>query len=219
MDVREHTAEGIYYYETTFASPRDAELPLVVAFHGRGGAPQRPEGLYYGVREPMRLIVPRGPRALGDGFAWFDANATEEAGVLAEQQREASDRIAALVASVADRHPTRGARVATGFSQGGAIALALAVRHSELLTHAFPLASFMPGELVPAAPPARIPIRLMHGRGDPVVPFVPTAHLADTLRARGYDVELHTFDTTEHVTTAEMAALLHRWLGAAITPR
>ena len=217
MDVREHTAEGIYYYETTFASPSDAALPLVVAFHGRGGAPFRPEGLYYGVREPMRLVVPRGPRPLGGGFAWFEANATDDPWDVAAELRAAAERIATFVAALAERHPTRGARIATGFSQGGAVALALAVLHPGSVTHALVAAAFMPEALLPRGPPpARAPIRMMHGTGDPTVPFAPTRSLADALRSRGWDVELEAFHTTEHVMTEAMGERLHRWLTDAL---
>lgn len=217
MGVREHTAEGIHYHEQTWDAPEGAELPLIVAFHGRGGAPHVPLGRYYGVTAPVRLVVPRGPLELGGGYAWFEANATASPERLARDLAAGAARVAAFYQRILERHPTRHARIASGFSQGGAVVFALAILYPHLLTDAFPTAGLFPEALVPGGPPARCtPIRAMHGTADPTVPLAPTAQLIERLRALGYDVELRTFEGVGHEMSPQMDAQLHAWLEAAL---
>ena len=213
MGDREHEESGIQYHEVVHGAPDDAELPMIVSFHGRGGTPHVPDGSFYGVSRPVRLIVPRGPARVGEGYAWYDAGLASGADRIAAELTAATARIAAFVERVRARHPTAGAPIATGFSQGGMLTLALALRHPELLRAAFPVAAWIPDALVPdELARHQVLIRMMHGAADEVVPSEPTVRLVDRLRGAGWDIELRTYESVAHDTSAVMTAQLHQWL-------
>jgi len=135
-----------YLERVTAGAGPDERLPLVVAIHGLGDRPERFVNLFDGFETPVRLVVPRAPRAWGDGYTWFplrDPTAGEGEGVVDGLLRSAS-LIAQLIESVGSQRPTRGTAVVTGFSQGGALSFVLAVKHGELVRLAVPIGGWLP---------------------------------------------------------------------------
>ena len=203
VQVREHTLFGMRLTEVILGDATlDAELPLMVRFHGRGDRPHIPGG-DHSRTEPMRLLLPWAPEKLGDGFTWFPLSITERKHpkVLGHYIREGSDRVSKVIRGFMERRPTRGRALAAGFSQGGMMTFALAIRYPEILDGAFPVAGWLPMFLVEevhAKGRSYPPIRAMHGKGDPVVPVEPAVELVRELRALGLDATMELFDCDEH---------------------
>jgi phospholipase/carboxylesterase len=191
------------------SADRESRLPLVVAIHGYGGGPDDLLGLVQSCGLPVRVVAPRGPEPVGDGYSWFsiDRGPTSDPDGIARS----ADRIAALIRELG--RPTVGEPVVTGFSQGGILSFAVAVRHPTLVGTAIPLAGDLPESLFPTTLATDHPvIRAFHGADDTVVP-IPRAvvsHLA------GWSAELTVFPDTAHTVNAGMRDGLCRAIADAV---
>lgn len=224
-DVRSAVFEGLWYAEIVIGEvDPDAPLPLVVALHGRGDRPRLPDGPFLRTPTPMRIVVPRGPLALGTGFAWARQSVTRgRPDELADELVPVVDRLARLVEHVRSTRPTRGTPVATGFSQGGILSWMLALAHPESVGGALVIAGWVPPrafpEAIPGVPRRCAPVRALHGTADPIVPIAGTRVAAEAARALGCDVELVEVEGVAHTVTPEMNARLEAWLEAALDER
>ena len=222
VQVREHRVLGYRVTEVVLGRAAiDAELPLVVRFHGRSSRPHIPSG-DFSAASPVRLMLPWAPEKLGDGFTWFPLSVTERKHrkVLGHYVRERADEFAKVLAFFLLQRPTRTVdgpggepsqprALVAGFSQGGIMAFALALRHPALIEAAFPMAGWLPEFFVNEAVTPKVaypPIRAIHGRGDPVVPAEPAVRIVDMLRDLGLDATIELFPWDEHSTSAEMWA-------------
>jgi len=211
---------GFEVLEVILGDPEDDEaVPLIVALHGRGGQAVWPQPVLLGLPVSVRVAVIRGPIASGGGFGWFDlhyGSASDEQ--MVEAIGTVTDRLAVAVNALIARRPTSGKAIVYGFSQGGALAFGLAVRHGNIVGAAFPCAAWFPSELVPVpmtAPAA--PIHALHSRDDSVIPVGAARGAVEGLRVSRVSAELHEFDGAGHMMSAEMDAQLHEWLGDAVT--
>lgn len=177
-------------------------LPLVVAIHGMGDRPERWRGVLDELPGPVRLVLPRAPEPYGEGFTWF-AYPPRSVEAMSGEIERAADRLASLLAKLRAERPTRGKPIVLGFSQGGFLSFALAVRHGDAIAVALPVAGGLPPPLWPsgAAAPGQAPIFAFHGTADAMVPIGPTRDAVARLTSLGFRVELkehpgvaHTFD-------------------------
>lgn len=214
LNVTQHEAGGLTYYEVLpeGVSP-DAELPMVVFFHGRGDYPRPPKGAFLGLEAPVRLILPQAPTRLGKGFTWLPVSARNgESDALVRSLLRVSDHVAEFIQEVRWRHPTWGTPVVSGFSQGGMISFALGVYHPEVVGAAFPVAGWLPPSLRQGARwNGHPPIWAIHGTKDPILKYHRTENSVDEMRSRGFDVELESFPA-EHRMTRPMRVQLRDWI-------
>lgn len=215
---------------TVEVEPSKPATSSVVFLHGLGADGHDFESivphLVRGLRSSTRFVFPHAPRrpvSLNQGHvmpAWFDigphdlvrGEASDLPGV-----RAAADRVRALV----DREVARGVPsrhvVVGGFSQGGALAAYVALRHPQPLGGLVALSTFLPNNapLEAEAGPANrgIPAFVAHGTRDAVV----SPHLGRSLRDRlasvGCAVEWHEYPMG-HEVCLEQIADWSRWLGA-----
>ena len=193
LRVERHFAAGLEYL---VVEPRDtepdAELPMIVYLHGRGGRPVPPTSAYLGLETPIRLIIPRAPDPYGDGYAWMPVSAHHG------ESRSLNDAIDTQVATLTEaldrwrrRHPTRGRPIVTGFSQGGILATVLALREPGAISHAIPLSGWLPPSFAPSSVDrygTPVPIHHLHGADDPVLSAARSRAALTELRAKGYPV-------------------------------
>lgn len=199
----------------------DAPLPLVVALHGRGDRPRMPAGPFVRTSTPMRVLIPRGPLALGDGYAWGRYSVTAHRDdELAADLAITADRLARLVEHVRAERPTLGSPIVTGFSQGAILGWIAALRHPDSFGLALLVAGWVPPLLVPDGPAIPVThVRAMHGVDDPIVPVGPTREVAARLAQLGHDVELVEVEGGGHVVDEAMNARFEGWLEAALAER
>jgi phospholipase/carboxylesterase len=205
------------------AGPADAS---VVLMHGLGADGHDFETLVFELRLPaasaIRWVFPHAPIrpvTLNGGMpmrAWFDIfgldrrSREDEAGI-----RASAESVQALVQREKERGIPAGRIVLAGFSQGGAIALHVALREPEplagvlALSTYLPLRSTLPGEIHPAN--ATVPLFLAHGTADPIVPLTVAESSRETLLANGFAVEWHTYPMP-HSLCAEEVADIREWL-------
>lgn len=176
------------------------------------------------LRGGYRFVFPHAPIrpvTINGGLpmrAWFDIFSIERGGREDEAGIAAG---AAAVGALIDREVERGAAasriVLAGFSQGGALALHVALREPRGLAGVLALSGFLPLASSLAAQKsaanADLPVFMAHGRFDPVVGI----DLAELGRQRlveeGYRVEWRTYPIAHQVSAAEIADV-SRWLRA-----
>ena len=166
----------------------------------------------------LRFVFPHAPIrpiSLNGGLpmrAWYDIAGFD----LSQKQDEAGIRaslaeVAKLVAREVGRGVPASNLVLTGFSQGGAIALAAGVRHAQTraaigaLSTYLPIADMTAGERGEAN--AATPIFMGHGAFDPVVPQYLGERSRDQLREWGYRVDWHSYPMAHQVCPQEIDEL------------
>jgi phospholipase/carboxylesterase len=140
--------------------------------------------------------------------AWYDISQfgpgpEDEAGLRASQ---------ALVEALIDKEKKRGipaARiVVAGFSQGGAIALQTALRHSERLAGVLALSTYLPLaaklEKEKGAANRDVPIFMAHGQFDDIIPIVRAEQSRKALETLGYKIEWHAYPMPHSVCPEEI---------------
>jgi phospholipase/carboxylesterase len=170
----------------------------------------------------IRWVFPHAPAipvTINGGLvmpAWYDIRALD---LERRHDEEGIRRSAAQVVALVEREVERGVPseriVLAGFSQGGAIATHVALRHPEPLAGLVGLSTYLvladELERERSAANQRIPIFQAHGTLDPMVVYERGRSSRDRLRALGYEVEWHEFPMEHQVCLEEIEAL-GRWL-------
>ncbi len=199
-------------------TPQAARVLLLV--HGLGADERDLGGLlpYLDPEGRFLTVLPRGPVASPPGFAWYGPasgppeGATTDATLLSSLQ-ELDD----LLDQVCEEHgKDRGEAVVGGFSQGGALALALGLRASDRPHPAAVLAmsTYLPevdGLTYDWEAAASIPVLLEHGTEDPLLPIERGRAAAQTLEEHGAPVTYHEYPMA-HEVSVESVQQAHEWL-------
>lgn len=182
----------------------------VIAMHGRGDHPSRFAALFDGLPGPVQVVIPRAPHRIGpSSWEWMAPPEPGQVRAAEPMAREADALIEALPRLVTPR-PIAGGPVVTGFSQGGMIAYAMAVRHPEAVRAALPVGGELHRDLWPAPGGPTTRIHGFHGEIDQVVLVGPTRELVDALVAGGWPAELSVYPEVTHSIPPVMRADLHQ---------
>lgn len=210
-------AGNLHYVEIVVGDAKaDDELPMIVAIHGLGDQPRNFAHLFDNFTERARVILPRGiDPTQGGGWSWFPFRARDpDVDALGKGIGAAADEIATTIAVLQREKKTLGKPIVTGFSQGGMLSFAIAVRHPDLVAAALPIGGWLPPPLQPTtpAPKGAPPVRAFHGTDDNAVKYEPTRLGVEALKQHGWDAQLHTYEGVGHVITPE----IHRDLDDAL---
>lgn len=170
----------------------------------------------------MRFVFPHAPvRAVtvNAGMrmrAWYDILTIDsDRGHDAAGIDESLGQVAALIEREQRRGIAPNRVVLAGFSQGGAIALQLALRYPHRLAGLIVLSSYLlRADRIQAQAHAvnrGLPVFVAHGTMDPVVPFSMGESAAHTLRSLGYQVEWRSYPLA-HTISAEEIGHIAVWL-------
>jgi predicted esterase len=143
LEVRATAARTPILIVTPHGHDPDRPAPLIIALHGYGDRPENHPRVWGPAADDFGAIlaVPQGGRQVGGGFGW---SGVEEAEVVLDRVlREVDERF------VIDRSRI----VLAGFSQGAFLAMALGIRHPEMVTGVIPMAGAYVSE-IDAPPPA-----------------------------------------------------------------
>ncbi len=223
--VRQGQVLGIDYLEVVPEGFERAStpLPMLIFLHGRGDRPRTPTGPFMGLTEPVRLIIPRAPETLGNGFSWLPVSAHRgESPELIDGIEHTSAHLANAIEMLVNRHPTLGTPIVMGFSQGGMLSFALAVEHPEVVGAAFPLAGWLPPSLMPKGQRPHThypPIRALHGEDDPILPVERTELCTQELSDMGFDIQLETYEDVNHRMSRDMWRRLEKWVAFEVRKR
>jgi phospholipase/carboxylesterase len=170
----------------------------------------------------LRFVFPHAPVrpvTINNGMrmrAWYDIVEFSFEGTAGDRADAAgvAESVAQVEALLAREH-ARGVPperiVLAGFSQGGAIALAAALRRREPLAAIVALSTYLPllrqahEALVPEA--TRQPLFMAHGLHDPVVPCQAGQRSAALLREFGFRVDWHDYPMAHQVCAEEIGDL------------
>lgn len=194
---------GGYCYETVIANSSDesGSLPLVIGLHWSGSTPAELREVLSGIKEPVRLVLVQGPNIRREGFSfypvdpyYYDMDESRQRAV----QLEESARMAALAKEVSRRFQACGRPAMVGASQGGDLTYLLGLRHPDVVGLSIPLLATINQQLVPDRPARQIPIHVMHGIDDAIVPIETARSLAESAKAKGFEATLTEFVETGH---------------------
>ncbi len=204
-----------------------APAHAIVWLHGLGAdghdfAPVVPQ-LVDPAWPPLRFVFPHAPVrpvTINNGVpmrAWYDIRGMQ----IADRQDEAGIRASIeAVEELLAREVARGIApdklLLAGFSQGGAVALASALRHARRLAGVIGLSTYLPlADRIMAERSeanAGLPVFLCHGSEDAVVPEALGLLSRDTLQGAGYAVAWHSYPMAHQVCAGEIADL-RAWIG------
>lgn len=200
----------------------------IIWLHGLGADGHDFEPVAGEIRLPcaMRYIFPHAPMrpvTINGGFvmrAWYDI-AGQDIGARQDAAgiRASQAAVEALIAREVARGIAPHNIFLAGFSQGGAIALHIALRQSAPLGGVLALSAYLPlADSVPDEMQAgsRItPVFMAHGRSDSVVPYKLGVDSREALLALGCAVEWHEYAMPHSVCDAELRDI-ETWLSAQV---
>jgi polyhydroxybutyrate depolymerase len=179
----QHTYDQVGVARTYLVrAPADGKPPvaIVVMLHGHTGSAERLTGRSgkpapyrqwnaIADREGLLLVAPQGLNG-GDGKAgWNDCRADADSNPHSDDVAFVAGLITALRR---DYHMTTSNRVyVMGSSNGGQMALRLAIERPEMITAAAAVIASMPTRSECAAPTRFVPVLFMNGTRDPLMPF------------------------------------------------
>ncbi len=186
----------------------------VIWLHGLGadGHDFEPIVPELALEQPVRFVFPHAPLrpvTINNGMrmrAWYDifqfGGGPEDEGGIRASQKIVEELIAA----------EKGRKIVlAGFSQGGAIVLQTALRHSQALAGVLALSTYLPLaatlEAEAAAANRKIPIFMAHGQYDDIIPLARAEASRDALQRLGYAVEWHAYPMPHSVCAPEIAEL------------
>lgn len=198
----------------------------VIWLHGLGAdghdfEPIVPE-LDLGPDWPLRFVFPHAPVrpvTINGGMAmraWYDIISLEPGGAVDEDGIRDSRRILEDLVSRERERGIPGERiVVAGFSQGGAIAIDMALRSRASLAGLMALSTYLALPDAAAAWPGpdrqRLPVFMAHGRLDPVLPLALGQASREAIERAGYTVEWHEYRMAHGVCPEEVADI-RNWL-------
>jgi len=210
--------------------PKTGAKAAVIWMHGLGAdghdfEPVVPQ-LGLDPRAAVRFVFPHAPAipvTLNGGYvmpAWYDIkdadlkNRHDEAGI-----RESARRIEALIAREIERGVPARKIVLAGFSQGGAMAVHVALRHAQPLAGLVALSTYLVcGDKVDAelnSANRGIAVFAAHGTQDPMVRYERGTALRDKLAALGCDVTWREYPMP-HAVCLEEIVEIGAWLRARL---
>jgi len=205
--------------------PREPARAAVIWLHGLGADGHDFEPIVPALGldgRGIRFVFPHAPRipvTINMGMvmpAWYDIRNLEVGKRVADGGVEQS---AGKISALVEREVARGIPaekiVLAGFSQGGAMALYVALRHPERLAGVLALSCYLvDADTLPAeASDANkaTPILQLHGRNDPMVTLDIARRSRDRLRELGYAVEWQDYAMAHEVCLEEVQRI-GRWI-------
>ncbi|MEB2185983.1 alpha/beta hydrolase [Xanthomonas campestris pv. campestris] len=203
----------------------------VIWLHGLGAdgsdfAPMVPE-LVRPQWPALRFVFPHAPIrpiTINNGVrmrGWYDivgmdfAQRADKVGIA-----ESVAQVEALIANEQARGIAPDRILLAGFSQGGAVTLAVGLQRRVPLAGLIAMSTYLPD---PAAAASQLqpgalaqPLFMAHGSADPVVPYRAGEQSAQALQALGFTLEWHTYPMGHQVCVEEIDAL-RDWMQARFT--
>lgn len=190
----------------------DAEAPLVVMLHGRGADAYDLADLapMIDVAPGCRFVFPNAPRkfepypGMAMGWSWFDG--WPPAG---QSFFESRKLLLAFLGEITKRYPTPAGKVVlAGFSQGALMSFDAGFRTEVALAGVIGMSgAIFEGDLPDFAARKSLPVLVIHGSGDDVIPVLAARRARMLLGEHGIDPEYHEFPMAHQITAESMAVV------------
>lgn len=183
-------------------------LPAVVLIHGRGADAADLYDLAPMIGDGYRFLFPDAPREFEPmpgyrfGLTWFEGLPPEP-----ESFRQSREVMLKWLGQVSERYETPLSRfVIAGFSQGGVMALDCGLRIDPLPAGVVAMSGAFHETDPPDLSRARsVPVCMVHGTGDEVLPLSFARRARALLEESGVDVDYGEYPMAHHVTPESMA--------------
>jgi phospholipase/carboxylesterase len=220
------------YLPAVTIEPESAARASVIWLHGLGadGHDFEPIVPYLGLDAgaAVRFVFPHAPRrgvSINMGLimpAWYDIRSLERGGDLDEPGiADSAEKVRALISREGERGVPPERVVLAGFSQGGAIALHVGLRHTPPLAGILALSTYLlEGETLQsemAEASKSVPIFQAHGSADPMVAIEYGEASCRRLVELGCQVEWHVYPMAHEVSPEEIRDI-GRGLNARLAP-
>jgi phospholipase/carboxylesterase len=214
---------------TAYVPEGDGPFPTILAIHGFGANAHDLLGLApYLRRGETLMLCPQGPIGVGlpdqpgvvIGWAWFPLGGGRLPDI--GEFGRATRQLERFLDEALERYPIdRRKLVLLGFSQGGVMAYDLFLRQPERFAGLAALSSWLPPDLVAAASPSEahknLPVLVMHGTEDPMIPVERAQESRDALL--GYGVSLTYRELAMgHEISPDALRVLIEWLDDRVFP-
>ena len=202
-------------------APADDALPMVVALHEEHTRAETIASLFAHQEARTRLLAFRAPIVKSDtAAAWFPTLEEVHGDVDAYSRgiREVTERLAFTLTEAKKKRSTWGKPIVVGISQGGIVALELALTHPEHAGNVLVVGSILPRPLWPEKRDvdASYPkITFFHTLDDEIIRYADAQTFHDKLRSMGFPVRLKHF-AGPHDYTFAIRLKLHDDLQEAI---
>jgi phospholipase/carboxylesterase len=197
-----------YALSVPSGKPDDAELPLVFLLHGRGADANDLVDIAPLIDNNYRFIFPNAPEpfepspGFSFGYTWFDGWPAERDSFV--RSREVLLR---FIDEAVARYPTPpGKIVLTGFSQGGMMSLDVGFRTKQKLAGIVVMSGALNEQELPPLN-AEIPVLMIHGTQDDMIPVLAARRTRRILEQHGVLPEYHEFAMGHYVTPESMAVV------------
>ena len=199
----------------------------VIWLHGLGadGHDFEPIVPMLDLAQPLRFVFPNAPKravTINGGMemrAWYDIDPRAPLSGT-DDIRAAAIEIEELIDAEEQRGVARSKVVLAGFSQGGVVALHVALRSQTRLAGVMALSTYVHdhehvGEEVSFAS-VDMPIFMAHGQMDPMIPIARAITSREALDALGYRIDWRVYGMGHQVCPEEIADI-GSWLNARFT--
>ena len=202
--------------------------PVVIILHGLGTNADDMAPLAEKLKlPPCRFVLPDAPMHLPgypDGaYAWYDFQAHDRSHIL--KSREYLFKVMDRFSNDPNLRPAPGKTkeanpvILMGFSQGGVMSLEAGLNYKGKIAGIVSMSGYMPdpwATLTKAEAPFGLPILLVHGTEDKVVPVEGSRHVAESLKQAGYtSVTLKEFPMG-HTILPESVEAVREFLGTLL---
>jgi len=212
--------------DTVVIEPQSAHKASVIWLHGLGADGHDFEPIVPELRLPnehgIRFIFPHAPKrpvTINGGMvmrAWYDIRMLNLSLLEDENSiRESSDILNSYIDDEINAGVTADKILIAGFSQGGAIALFAGLRYPQKLAGLLALSTYLPLpdqlKVETTNANSEIPLMMMHGTFDPIVPVFQGHRSRDLLQQAGYSIEWREYPMQHAVCSQEINDISY-WL-------
>ena len=197
-----------YVLRTPAGRDDSDELPLVIMLHGRGADANDLADLAPYVGPRFRFVFPNAPKPFEPmpgypfGYTWFDGWPAERNSLL-----ESRTLLLQFIDEIIAKYPTpKGKVILSGFSQGGLMSIDVGFRTSVELAGIVVMSGAVYEEDLPPFRPD-IPMLMVHGTEDDVIPALVAHRARRVLEDHGVDVDYREFAMGHQVSDESMSAV------------
>jgi len=183
-------------------------LPLVFVLHGRGADARDLADLAPMMGSGYRFIFPNAPEPFEPapgfqfGYTWFDGWPAEPNSI-----KKSRNLLIIFIDEILERYATPpGKVIMSGFSQGGLMSLDVGFRIKEKLAGIVVMSGGLYEEDPPPFSPG-LPVLMVHGTDDDMIPVLAARRARRILESRGVDLEYHEFPMGHFVTPESIAVV------------
>lgn len=205
---------GVDFVELLSRKPDDT-LPVIVAIHGRGGAPEHWIDGWTPFPGNASIVLPRGFERHEEGFSWGPWSTDMKSAKLAADIATAEARLWKGIADLAGSRPV----IVAGYTQGAVLSFVMAARHADAVVHAFPVAGACPEALLPRNKARAAPLTAYHGTADDTVAVQAARDAVDAFRREGSEAVLREYAGVGHEPSDKMHADLWADMQSALVGR